>query len=65
MMKATDQEIELAAEEIAQKFGQRAAMEAALWSNDAMEKGNTADYEFWQRVAMKITALILAKPRPS
>jgi hypothetical protein len=38
------------------RFGTRAAMEAAQWSNDALARGNMADYEFWQLVSFKVTA---------
>jgi hypothetical protein len=62
-MDITEQEVRCAAEEMVSRFGDRAAMEAALWSNDALEKGNMERYEYWQRVSMKISAQILAKPK--
>jgi hypothetical protein len=62
---AMEQELQCAADEMVKRFGDQAAMEAAMWSNDALERGNMERYEYWQQVSMKITAQTWAKPAHS
>jgi hypothetical protein len=55
-------EIRLAADEMIARFGgDRAAIEAASWANEAHHRGDTAKYEFWQWVAMDINERNLQK----
>lgn len=65
MADAMEQELQCAADEMVKRFGQQAALEAALWSNDALERGNMERYEYWQRVSMKITARNWPNPKRS
>ena len=54
--KPSNQEITIAADELIQQFGSSAAHKAADWANEAYERGQMDKYEFWQWVAMDITA---------
>ena len=54
--KTSSQEIQIAADELILQYGPGAAGKAADWANDAFERGQMAKYEFWQWVAMDITA---------
>jgi len=53
-MRKTHIEIHCAADEMIQRYGNRAATEAASWANDAFDRGDNKKYEFWQWVCMEI-----------
>jgi hypothetical protein len=52
----------IAAKQLQDRYGERAAMEAAERSNAALEAGDTFNYELWQRVMMAIQELERTKP---
>lgn len=63
MPKATEIEIRCAAEAMVERFGDKAAIEAANWANAAYDRGEMAKYEFWQWVCMDINERNFQKAR--
>ena len=54
-MSATlTKKIQVAADEMIQRYGKRANIVAGQWANSAYDRGENADYEFWQWVCMDI-----------
>ena len=64
MSKSRDNEISIAADEMIERFGDRAALEAAAWANGAYDLGDIAKYEFWQWVCMDINQRSFEKAAP-
>ena len=64
MSKSSDIEIRCAADEMIERYGSRAAIEAAAWANSAYERGEIAKYEFWQWVCMDIQARDFPMSKP-
>ena len=54
MPKSASMEITCAADEMIERYGSRAALEAASWANSAYDRGEMDKYEFWQMVCMDI-----------
>jgi hypothetical protein len=54
MTKETTLEITCAADEMIERYGTRAALEAASWANSAYDRGEIEKYEFWQMVVMDL-----------
>jgi hypothetical protein len=54
MPKTQNMEIRCAADAMIERYGDRAADEAAQWSNCYLDRGDVTKYEFWQWVCMDI-----------
>lgn len=65
MTNPTTKEIMFAADEMLERFGDKAAMEAANWSNSALDQRDQAKYEFWQLVSMEISFRDFPQPSRS
>jgi hypothetical protein len=60
----SDSVIKRAANQLMKQYGGRAAMEAGLKANGALEAGDMFNHELWQRVMVAVQELERTAPKP-